>query len=191
MYIQTDLCTCILIQTISVLKSIRSFHSCNEGSALSEDKKTDICFLWITIEEEEIPLLKVITDALNMTKLINESIVKFGCKEEKMLGEICAPDEAEPRTPRPQLCPEVPTWAESGGPGGKGRKKRQSGPGPDLGPEPPPWPPGLGPVPNKCPDPLCEPDEPPPADEDFKRDAEFLKQLMSLDILTRSKIGHR
>ena len=153
---------------------------------MSDDKKFDICFLWLTIEEEQIPLLKAITDALNITRLVNESIVEFGCKDEDTLRDICAPGSTGPRIPKLQSCPEP----GPGGKGGKGRKKRQSGPGPGPGPGPGAGP-GPGPGLNACPGPNCESDEPPPADEDFKRDAEFLKQLMSLGVSTRSKIGHR
>ena len=157
---------------------------------MSDDKKYDICFLWITIEEEQVPPLKVITDALNISKLVNDSIAELGCNNEDTLRAICAPGEGGPRIPKPQSCPSPPGGG-GGGPGGKGRKKRQSGPGPGPGPGSGPGP-GPGPGPNACPGPNCDSvDEPPPADEDFKRDAEFLKQLMSLDVATRSRIGHR
>ena len=98
---------------------------------------------------------------------------------------------------------DVCTKLASGEPGGSGepvqqassRQKRQVGPSevgdqfpspPDGDGPPDDWTPGSGP-----PDGWAPPDDPPPVNEDFEKNAEFLKLFMSLTPEIRQNIGHR
>ena len=131
--------------------------------------------------------LDMVIDDVQLQK-VSETIDKYKCKDPNKLQEICQDQvptsgqvppgkgQQQSQNIKLEICPSIPHPPAKGQPI-KRRKKRQAGPGPSgpLGPSGPSGPAGLRPG----------------TDEDFEKNAEFLKLFMTLDPNTRYQIGHR
>ena len=154
------------------------------------------CF-WLLMMAENgtnLDFLKHFDMVIEDLQEINEAIDKYKCKDPNKLKDVCqvqlqAPASGQSQVGKDQqqgqfiklnICPSIPNPP---GPPAKGqvttqRKKRQIAPNP----------PGSGPSGSGPSGPLGPR---PGTDEDFEKNAEFLKLFMTLDPITRARIGHR